>query len=120
MPETSGFVPTLVWALVGGLVGESLRIARLMRQGHRPAGREIGGSAIYAVCGGFAVVLLGWNATNAIFVVMATGAGFPLIFEKAVDLITRKGWTPPDDDDLLAGQGALPRLSLVDYMSGRF
>lgn len=95
----TGFWATLGLGLVGGVIGELIRIAGLLRQSQRPGGLEMLGSAIYAALGSGAV-LFGWDTPHPILQLVVLGAAFPSIFS---NLVASAAVTPPKVRPLVAG-----------------
>ena len=107
----SGFWPTLLVGVVGGFLGELLRIIpTLGRRRRRPRIAEVLVSVAYVAIGAGAV-LFGWSDPQRAISVAVLGAAFPSVFSNLV-----RATTPPQP----TRRGPGSNRSLVDYAAGRF
>ena len=122
MFEVQGFWPTLAAGLMGGLIGELIRIAEALKDGKGPRGSELLGSLLYAVMGA-GVIFYGWDRSRSALELAQLGAAFPLIFSTGVKSLRK---APPRRGGSLVIKGGKRRppeplqRSLTDYMTGRF
>lgn len=122
MFEVEGFWPTLAIGLLGGSIGELIRIADALKLGRGPRGREILGSILYALLGA-GVVFYGWQRPRAALELAQLGVAFPLIFSAGAQGLARKkshksGGTFVGTSAPL--KKASPRRSFADFMFSRF
>jgi hypothetical protein len=89
-----GFAPTLLVCLLGGILGETIRILGAVREGRPPKGSEWIVSLGFAALGA-AGVLYGWDTERPAIELATIGAAFPTLFAAGVRAATGPGVSSP-------------------------
>lgn len=99
-----GFVSTFLVCLVGGVLGEAIRILGLLREGKRPNTSEWLASAGLALLGAGAV-LYGWDTPRPAIELATLGAAFPTIFSAGIRAAVPPSSQPPPNRAEPAAEG---------------
>ncbi len=89
-----GFVPTLLVCLLGGILGEAIRILGAVREGRPPRGSEWFVSVGFAMLGAGGV-LYGWDTERPAIQLAMIGAAFPTLFAAGVRALSSPGAPNP-------------------------